>query len=72
MERGGGIIMTTSKPLEDSLMTLEESEDLSFQVSQLQYLLKESVRIIDLFNLEERMENSMECRILRWRKGWDI
>ena len=57
--KGGGIIHNPAKPLEYSSITHEESEHLSFQVSQLEDLIKGFVRTIDLFNLEERMEKRM-------------
>ena len=63
MVKGGGIIYTLDKPLEDSPMTQEESEDLSFQVSQLEDLIKAYARIINLFNIEDMMENKMEERV---------
>ena len=58
-QKGGGIIHTLDKPLEDSSSTHEENEDLSFRVSQLEDMIKGYVRMVDLFNLEERMEKRM-------------
>ena len=42
---------TPIKPLEDSSMTYDESEDLSFQVSKLEEIIKMFVRTMDLANL---------------------
>lgn len=38
--KGGGIIHTPIKPLEDSSLTYEESDDLSFRTSKLEELVK--------------------------------
>lgn len=84
MERGGGRAQNPSKLLEDSSMTHEESEYMSFWVSQLEGLvkgfvskrdleksmddlkgdldkrIKGSMTTLNLFNLEERLENKLE------------
>jgi hypothetical protein len=66
--KGGGRIHIPIKPAEDSSPTYEASEDLSFQVSKLEDLIKGSVRMIDLVNLEKsiiHMENNMEKNMER-------
>lgn len=42
---------TPVKPLEDSSMTYDESEDLSFWISKLEQQIKGSTKIVDLDNL---------------------
>ena len=60
MERGGGRVETPGKPLEDSSMTHEVSEYISFWVSQLEGLVKGFSRKVDLDNLRTNLEKSME------------
>ena len=50
---------TPVKPPEGSTMIHEESEDMSFRVSQLEKNFKGMVKTLDLCNLEERMENKL-------------
>ena len=50
---------TPVKPLEDSTMVHEESEDMSFRVSQLEQNFKGMVRTLDLYNMEKKLEQSM-------------
>ena len=45
--KGGGRCDTLIKPPEDSCMTYDKSEDLSFEVSKLEELIKWSTRIVD-------------------------
>ena len=70
MERGGGIVQTLAKPSEYSSTTHEESECLSFWVSQLEELVKRfkvdlddlkkgSVRMLDLTNLQIEFKKMM-------------
>ena len=51
---------TPVKPPEGSTMVHEESEDKSFRVSQLEKNFKGMVRTIDLYNIEKKLEESME------------
>ena len=71
---GNGITYIPTKPPNDSSMTHEESDDLSFWASNLEELVKGFkvelddlkkgfVRTIDLFNLEEMIERKMEKRM---------
>ena len=57
--KGGRRSHTPIKPLEDSSMTYDESENLTFHVSKLENLIKGSMRMIDLVTYRED-----------WRKGW--
>ena len=63
MERGGGRVEIPSQPLEYSSMNHEESEDMSFRVSQLELLVKGFVSKgyleKSMYNLERDMEKSM-------------
>ena len=52
--------VTPVKPLEGSTMIHEESEDISFRVSQLEQNFKGMVKTMDLYNLEQRMEKKLE------------
>jgi hypothetical protein len=54
---GGGIIHTPTKPPKLSSMTYDQSEHLFYQVSEFKDLIKGSMRIVDLINLEETMGN---------------
>ena len=47
---------TPVKPPEGSTMIHEESEDMSFRVSQLEKNFKGMVKTLDLCNMEQRME----------------
>ena len=61
--KGGGTNHTPLKSPEDSPLTYDESEDLSFLISKLEDMIKGCLKTIDLLNLEERMghmENMME------------
>lgn len=51
---------TPIKPLKDSSMTHEESEDTSFRASQLEGLLKGFLKKVDLENLKIDLKKSME------------
>ena len=51
---------TPLKPPEGSTMIHEESEDMSFRVSQLEKNLKRMVKTLDLYNMEKKLEESME------------
>ena len=55
----GGNIHTPIKSPKDSSLTNNESEYLSFRVSKLEYLIKGSMRMIDLVNVENNMEERM-------------
>ena len=55
-----GIFHTPIKPRKDSSLSYDESEDLSFQVSKLEDLIKGTVRMIYLVNLENKMNNIEE------------
>ena len=63
MEKGGGIVQTSYKPLKKSSMTHEESEDMSFWESQLEGLVRGFVSKGDLdknmYNLKSDLEKSM-------------
>ena len=54
---------TTVKPLEGSTLIHEESEDMSFRVSQLEKNLKGMVRTLELYNMEKKLEKSMEMNM---------
>ena len=58
--KGGGRIHTPIKPLEDSSLTYEESDDLSFQTSKLEELVKGFVRKVDLDDLKGELEKMIE------------
>ena len=60
MERGGGRAQNPSKSPKYSSMTHDESEDMFFQVSQLQGLVKGFVIKVELDNLKRDLEKSME------------
>ena len=61
-QKSGGIIHTLTKPPLDSSMTYDESENLYFWVSKLEYLIKGSMRMVNLINLEINMEERMGHR----------
>ena len=44
-------------------MIHEESEDMSFRVSQLEKKFKGMVRTLDLYNMEKKLEESMETNM---------
>ena len=50
---------TPIKPLEDSSLTFDESEDLSFWLSKLEDMVKGTGSKVDLVNLETKMEKGM-------------
>ena len=54
---------TPVKPLEGSTMIHEESEDMSFRVSQLEKNFKGMVRTLYLYNMEKKLEESMETNM---------
>lgn len=54
---------TPLKPLEDSSLTYDESEDLSFRVSKLEDMIKESVKTIDLLNLKDKIMGHIDNKI---------
>ena len=51
---------TPVKPPEGSTMIHAESEDMSFRVSQLEKKFKGMVRTLYLYNMEKKLEESME------------
>ena len=51
------------KPPEGSTMIHEESEDMSFRVSQLEKNFKGMVRTLYLYNMEKKLEESMETNM---------
>ena len=51
---------TPIKPPEDSTMIHEESEDMSFRVSQLEQNFKGMVKTLDLYNLEKRIQKKLK------------
>ena len=53
--KGSGKNKTPLKPLEVSSPTYEEMEDVSFRVSKLEDMIKESVKIDDFAKLENKM-----------------
>lgn len=55
MEMGGGRIYTPTKPPEDSPMN-QKKRDISFRVSTLEDLIKGTVRMLDLVNLQIEFE----------------
>ena len=61
MERVCGRVQTPSKPSEYSYMTHEESEDMSFRVSQLEGVVKRFVRKVYLDNLETSRDYGGTC-----------
>ena len=58
--KGGGKNYTLVKPLEDSSLTFEESEDILFQMSNLEQHIKGSMKQIDLANLQGEFERRMD------------
>ena len=54
---------TPVKPPEGSTMIHEESEDMSFRVSQLEKNFKEMVKTLDLCNMEKKLEENMEMNM---------
>jgi hypothetical protein len=50
---------TPMKPSEGSTLIHEESEDMSFRVSQLEKNFKGVVKTIDLYNMEKKLETNM-------------
>ena len=54
---------TLVKPPEGSTMIHEESEDMSFRVSQLEKNFKGMVKTLDLCNMEKKLEESMETNM---------
>lgn len=58
--KGGERIHTPIKPLEDSSMTHEESDDLYFCTSKLEELFKGFGRKVDLDDLKEELEKRSE------------
>ena len=46
---------TPLKPIEDSSLTYDEMEDVSFRVSKLEYMIKGNVKMDDLVKLENNM-----------------
>ena len=62
--KGCGKNHTPIKKPKDSSLTYDESEDLYFRVSKLEFMIKGYVKMIDLPNLEENimgdMDNMME------------
>ena len=54
---------TPMKPPEGSTMIHEESEDMSFRVSQLEKNFKGMVKTLDLYNMENKLEESMETNM---------
>ena len=59
---------TPVKPPKGSTMIHEESEDMSFRVSQLEKKFKGVVRTLDLYNMEKNLEESMEMNIKNMEK----
>ena len=55
--------VTPVKSPEGSTMIHEESEDMSFRVSQLEKHFKGMVRTLDLYNMEKKLEESMETNM---------
>ena len=54
---------TPVKPPEGSTMIHEESEDMSFRVSQSEKNIKGMVRTLDLYNMEKKLEENMETNM---------
>ena len=54
---------TLVKPLEGSTLIHEESEDMSFRMSQLEKNFKGVVKTLDLYNMEKNLEESMETNM---------
>ena len=54
---------TPVKPPEGSTMIHEESEDKSFRVSHLEKKFKGMVRTLYLYNMEKKLEESMETNM---------
>ena len=50
---------TPIKPLENSSLTFDESEAQSISMSKLKNMIKETMRMVDLVNLENKMEENM-------------
>jgi phage host-nuclease inhibitor protein Gam len=50
---------TPVKPPKGSTLIHEESEDMSFRVSQLEKNFKGVVKILDLYNMEKKLETNM-------------
>ena len=53
---------TPLKPLEDSFLTYEEMEYISFRVSKLEDMIKESVKIDDFAKLENKMATKEDIK----------
>ena len=54
---------TPVKPPKGSTMIHEGSEDISFRMSQLEKIFKGMVRTLDLYNMENKLEESMETNM---------
>ena len=54
---------TPVKPPEGSTMIHEESEGMSFRVSQLEKNFKGILKTLDLYNMEKKLEESMETNM---------
>ena len=59
---------TLVKPPKGSNMIDDESEDMSFRVSQLEKNFKGMVKTLDLYNMEKKLEESMETNMANMEK----
>ena len=62
LQKGSGKNHTPLKPLEGSSPTYEEMEDISFRVSKLEDMIKESVKIDDFGKLEKKMATKEDIK----------
>ena len=60
--KGCGKNQTPLKPLEDSSPTYDEIKDISFRVSKLEDMIKENVKIDELFKLEKKMASKKDLK----------
>ena len=60
--KGSGKNITPLKPLEGSSPTYKEMEDISFRVSKLEDMIKESVKIDDFAKLENKMATKEDLK----------
>ena len=60
--KGSGNNHTPLKPTEDSSMTYDEMEDISFRVSKLEDMIKGNVKIDDFSKLEKKMASKEDLK----------
>ena len=54
--KGSGNNQTPLKPTDDSSLTYDEIEDISFRVSKLEDMIKGNVKIVDIVKLKNTMD----------------